>query len=313
MKKLTIALVLSQIILLLFQLTVKAETIDTEQTLYNITYKVTPTRALQLDLYYPETPLKDKKYPVVIHTHGGGWNKGDKQIGDQGLKRMMLDAFLARGFVVASVNYRLHERDKVKMRDCVTDAKDAIRFLAKNENKFSIDANQFFCFGDSAGGQIAQMLTLTPADTFMGDPNIKDAKFTIRGGVSWYGPCDFEHMELFRKEGEIKAQDRFGPRIIDTDCSAEAKLKAYREMSSVNYLKATNPPLLLLQGDKDPTIPVHHAHHMKKRAESANAPIETLIIKNAAHGWKARGGEMELTQAEIVKITADFLEKSLIR
>ncbi len=277
----------------------------------DVVYKDTAHGELRLDLYYPSAPKSETKYPVVVYTHGGGWNKGNKNIGDQGIKRDFVDRLNALGFCVASVQYRLCVLDGIKMRDCVADSKDAVRFLAKNEGRFSIDARNVFTLGDSAGGHIAQMLLLTPADSFVGDPALADASYRMVAGISWYGPCDFEKVELFRRGDEAVVRNRFEKRILRGDESAEEKQAALREVSPINYLKPDSPPLLMMQGDQDPTIPVHHAHYMKERAEAINAPVEKYIVENSSHGWNERGGAMRPTRDDIVAKTVSFMKEQL--
>lgn len=162
----------------------------------------------------------------------------------------------AQGFCVASVDYRLCKKTgETKIRDCVTDSKDALRFLAKNAKQFSLDADRVFTFGDSAGGHLAQMVLLSPPESFPGDSALADAKYHLVAGVSWYGPCDFEKTELFNPGDRANFRDRFGRRILQNDADPQTKVAAYREVSPVNYLKPDSPPLLMVQGDMDTTIP----------------------------------------------------------
>lgn len=62
-------------------------------------------------------------------------------------------------------------------------------------------------------------------------------------------------------------EDRFGSRILKAGADEKTKLAAYREVSPVNYLCPGSPPLLMMQGDKDQTIRVQHAHYIKERGE----------------------------------------------
>ena len=259
----------------------------------NVLYKKTAEEDLYLDLYYPEK-RSASKLPIVIYTHGGGWTNGSKQniafgaFPDVHLK--LLDA----GFAVAAVNYRLWRQEgTVAMRDCVTDAKDAVRYLAKNSAALGLDPMRCFVNGDSAGGHIAQMLLLSSPASLPGDPSLAGAAYRMIAGISWYGPCDFEKPDLFNAEGSEGARDRFGPRILKPGTNPKDQLTLYREMSPVQYLSPTSPPLLIIQGDKDTTIPVKHALHMQEKAKAAKAPVEVIVIKNAGHNWREAGGAIE--------------------
>lgn len=283
-------------------------------TRLDVTYKTTEQGPIRLDLHYPANPKADARYPLVLFTHGGGWSAGNKTIGTKGVRYLGVSVLNAQGFCVASVDYRLCSKDgKITMRDCVTDAKDALRFLAKNAPQFSLDADHVFTLGDSAGGHIAQMVLLSPPESFPGDPALADAKYHLIAGVSWYGPCDFEKTNLFARPGESEATDRFGPRIVKPDADEKTKLAAYREVSPVNYLKPDSPPLLMMQGDKDPTIPVHHARYMKERADAVKAPVEIVIVENSSHNWHEEGGALRPSLDEIVTKTAAFMRQQLER
>ena len=190
------------------------------------------------------------------------------------LSQPSLDLFSLEGFAVASVTYRL-ARNGSTMRNCVIDSKDALRYLVKNSATLKIDPEQLFVFGDSAGGHIAQMLLLTPPDVLTGDPDLAKVSYQVTAGLSWYGPCDFEDISLFNHDDRPDFRNRFANRILgEEEHSPEEKTKLYREMSPVTYLKKNSPPLLMIQGDQDTTIPVKHAYRMAKEAEKLGAPCK---------------------------------------
>ena len=277
----------------------------------NVPYKTLANRDICLDLYYPAVrPLVD--LPTVIYIHGGGWSAGSKQGIANGAQSQACLSMLDEGFCVASVDYRLcHKGGTVAMRDCVTDAKDAVRYLAKNGEALGLDSTRFFVFGDSAGGQIAQMLLLSAPESLPGAPELADATYRMAAGVSWYGPCDFEKTDLFNYDDRADFRDRFGPRILATDADLKDKSARYREMSPIHYLTSRSAPLLMIQGDKDTTIPVKHAYYMKEKAEAEHAPVEIMIIKNAGHNWRQVGAAIEPTTDVIVQRTVSFLSDHL--
>ena len=301
--------ILTVIVLLAACVGLHAEGSDSGAIEFDVVYKTTPQGPLKLDLHYPEPPKPGAKYPLVVFTHGGGWAAGSKTIGHESVEGRGVRALIDQGFCVASVDYRLCTKDGgIVIRDCVTDSKDALRFLAKNADRFSLDPNHVFTFGDSAGGHLAQMLLLSPPESFPGDPALADATYRLIAGVSWYGPCDFEKTDLFTPPGGTTARDRFGSRILKADTGPEDKLAAYREVSPVNYLGPESRPLLMIQGDMDTTIPVHHAHHMKMRADAVKAPVEILIVQNSGHNWRAVGGTLTPSLDDIAAKTASFLK-----
>ncbi len=291
------------------QLAVKPDSLSLKR---DIIYKTTSQGPLGLDLHYPASSPGEGGYPLVLFTHGGGWAAGSKDLGERGLRFQGVQALTEQGFCVASVDYRLCTSDgAIRVRDCITDAKDALRFLARHAAEFSLDVTRCFTFGDSAGGQIAQMLLLSPADSFVGESHLAEAAYRLLGGVSWYGPCDFEKVELFNPDGRADFRDRFSQRILGMEGATLSKLAAYREVSPVNYLQAGSPPLLMVQGDKDTTIPVQHAYYMKERAAAVHAPVEILVVENAGHNWRQAGGELRPGLEEVIARTVHFMKQQL--
>ena len=77
-------------------------------------------------------------------------------------------------------------------------------------------------------------------------------------------------------------------------------------MSPVNYLTKDSPPLLMIQGDKDTTIPVKHAYYMQEKAKAIEVPVEVLIVKNAGHNWRRVDADIAPSRHEIVERTVQF-------
>src|SRR5438045_5226381 len=65
-----------------------------------------------LDVY---APSEGKMHPVVVWIHGGGWQAGDKKEVDK-----KPQAFVDKGFIFVSVNYRLLP-DKVTIKQMAGD------------------------------------------------------------------------------------------------------------------------------------------------------------------------------------------------
>lgn len=274
-----------------------------------VVYKKVAGKELKLDLYYP-TAKASEKCPVIVFTHGGGWAAGNRYKVAKGNFAKVFEQLIKQGFAVAPVTYRLARKNsKVAMRDCVIDCKDAIRYLAKNSKELKLDPKRIFVMGDSAGGHIAQMLLLTSTEQLPGDPALADVTYRMIAGVSWYGPCDFEKTDLFNHDDRADFKDRFAARILGSGSGPTDKLARYREVSPINYLSKDSPPLLMIQGDKDTTIPVKHAYYMKQKAVKVEAPVEIMIIKNSGHNWRKVDAEIEPSREAIIQRTVKFFSQ----
>lgn len=113
---------------------------------------------LVMDLYYPNLGIDTSaKRPFVMLFHGGGFTSGDKQSGD--IKDLCIH-LARRGFVCASVNYRLgfdfSEYGQYKARyRAIQDGHAAMRFVVNNASAVRIDTNWLFVGGQSAGSLLA--------------------------------------------------------------------------------------------------------------------------------------------------------------
>jgi len=268
--------------------------------LLNVIFKQTPQSPVYFDFYFPDKDMSSEK-PVVIFTHGGGWAAGNKDKAGSGSFNVVHRALLKEGFCVLSVGYRKVAKDgSTAMRDCVIDSKDALRYISAYRKELGIDPNKIYTFGDSAGGHLCQMVLLSPPDSFKGDPELAKYSYQTVAGVSWYGPCDFQDPELFN------GSTRFAGRIMGGTSGPTDKAARYREISPVIYLTKDSPALLMIQGDKDTTIPVKHAYRMQEALKTIDAPVEILIVKNSGHNFKSVDAPIEPTRDEIVKQTIQF-------
>lgn len=113
---------------------------------------------LFMDLYYPNLVVdQSPKRPFIMLFHGGGFSSGDKQSGDI---RDLCFHLALRGFVCASVNYRLgydfSEYGQYKARyRAIQDGNAALRFIVNNANTVRIDTSWLFVGGQSAGSLLA--------------------------------------------------------------------------------------------------------------------------------------------------------------
>lgn len=114
--------------------------------------------SLLMDLYYPSLAADmSPKRPFILLFHGGGFTSGDKQSGD--IKDLCIHLAM-RGFVCASVNYRLghdfteYGQYKARYR-AIQDGHAALRFIVNNANTVRIDTSWLFVGGQSAGSLTA--------------------------------------------------------------------------------------------------------------------------------------------------------------
>jgi arylformamidase len=114
----------------------------------DIPYATPPLERQLLDIY---SPAGAKDLPVVFWIHGGGWQAGDKSSVQEKPK-----AFVERGFVFVSTNYRL--LPNVEMQTIFRDVAKSLGWVHKNIAKYGGDPQRIFVMGHSAGAQLAAIL-----------------------------------------------------------------------------------------------------------------------------------------------------------
>ena len=123
-------------------------------------------RTLFLDLYEPDTASSGWKRPVMIAIHGGGFLFGDKTE-----MTSLCREFAARGYVCASINYRLVPDDPPgdakdqytrAVMAAVSDADHATRWIEANASRFHADTSRVFIGGSSAGAVTSMLLAYNP-------------------------------------------------------------------------------------------------------------------------------------------------------
>jgi len=133
---------------------------------YNSTGKLVE---LKMDVYEPHGDTEEKR-ALVIFIHGGGFVSGDKASG-QWVK--ICTTFAKRGYVSASINYRLQPKGDVSYGVAITqamhDAKAAVRYFRANSDLWRIDDEKIAMGGGSAGAVTALHTTYLAEPQYEGD------------------------------------------------------------------------------------------------------------------------------------------------
>lgn len=120
-----------------------------------------PAGPIPLRLY---RPAAEGAFPVLVFFHGGGWVVGDIATHDTVCRHLANRV----GCAVVSVDYRLAPEHKFPA--AVEDAFAATAWVADNAAAFGVDAGRLAVGGDSAGGNLAAVVSLMARDR--GGPRI---------------------------------------------------------------------------------------------------------------------------------------------
>jgi acetyl esterase/lipase len=242
----------------------------------------------RLDLYLPEKA--EGRLPLIVWIHGGAWWAGNKE----GCPAV---PFAAKGYAVASINYRLsqHAVFPAQIEDC----KAAIRWLRANSAKYHLDPDHVGVWGGSAGGHLVAMLgTAGGVKEWDRTGGNLDQSSRVQCVVDWFGPADMATMgKQADKPGTPVAQLIGGP-------VQENREKA-RKASPLTYVGKDSAPFLIMHGDKDYTVPLSQSEVLAEALKKAGVEVNLVVVAGNGHGGPG------FNSPENRKVIEDFFAKHL--
>ena len=206
---------------------------------------------LPLDIY-PARPFCNTPRPTVIYVHGGGFQVGSRRNG----------AYLASKFQSAGINFLSIDYRKASDQPVLAGAFAKIANVGKAQERFpgqAIAASA--AFQDTLA---ALNFTLKNADPACVDPN----KIVLMGHSA--GAVAVLHVAY--------ALDEYGitvPRVAGVIDMAGTLTE--------NVIKPGDPPLMILHGENDVTVPFTAAQAIWAQAQTAGLPVAFHSLRGTGH------------------------------
>ncbi len=224
-------------------------------------------QSLTMDYY---APSGGGVHPIAIIIHGGGYQRGDSKSGSEAY---CADFLAPAGYAVFSINYRL--APKYPYPYMVYDVERAVRYLRHNAMKWNADPHKIALVGGSAGGFLSNMVGLLSAP---GDPRATDPveRESARPDavVTLYAQSSFATVPL---NNDVHA-------LLDPLIAKVGEQEALREASPITYVKAGDPPFLLIQGDQDEYIPFTEDTNLQAALRRVGVRCDLIRIPGGKHG-----------------------------
>lgn len=218
---------------------------------------------LILDLYQPARRRAGRR-PVAVLIHGGGFRMGTRKQPD--LVRIA-EGLVRRGFVVASIDYRLSPRSPVPsarvrpllaeapgapvyraMAAAVDDTLTAVSWLRRNARRLRLDVARLGLIGGSAGAITADHVAYALDDAGVRGPRVRFVG-DLWGGI--FIPADQRAAAAQLERGEAQ--------------------------------------LFAVHGDADRTVPVTFDDALVARARAVGVRAEYHRIPGGGHGFAGTG------------------------
>jgi acetyl esterase/lipase len=236
----------------------------------NIPYAAQPTSQQNFDLILP-AQKGNKPFPLVIWIHGGAWMLGIKEWDN-------VKYLVRHGYAIANIDYRFSTAAPfpAQIQDCNT----ALNFILAHATNYGISPKQLIIGGGSAGGHLALLLGLARTERDFGaDPSIKPLAI-----LDFFGPVDFNRtkadLEAIHSEKGLQDFTNAVGRLLGTPVdqpSEKAKLA-----SPINYVSASSPPVLILHGSRDESVPVAQSRRLHEALDQWGVKNQ-LIMVDAGH------------------------------
>jgi acetyl esterase/lipase len=252
----------------------------------NIVYGTQNNFETKLDVYQRRDTTGPQ--PTIIFIHGGGWTGGSKET-----SVMPLFPYFEMGWNVVNVEYRLEKISPAPaaVEDCLC----ALRWIGQHAKDYNIDPTRLVVTGESAGGHLALTTGMIPQSAGLERQCPGPELPKVAAILDWYGITDVNDLLV---EPNLKNY------AVQWLGSAPNREQIAKRVSPLEYVRPGLPPILMIQGDQDPTVPYSHSVRLHAALDAAGVPNELITIPGGKHG--------NFTPEERVRIhkaTRDFLAK----
>lgn len=241
---------------------------------------------LLMDIYEPTGDQLEER-PLIILAHGGGFTGGNRADMD-----FICEDFAERGFVVASISYRLID---VPITDpsilptgvvmAVSDMKAAVRYFredAVTDNLYRIDPDYIFAGGGSAGAVMANNLAyLDSLDNI--DPSFM-ALLNSQGGFAGNSSTNTQYSY------EVQGVLNYAGSVFSND-----------------WIDANDPPLYSFHNEFDDIVTCGYSAFSAFGSCDMHAMAEAVGIKNQFHFYSESDGHVLWPYTYVRHESAQFL------
>jgi acetyl esterase/lipase len=235
----------------------------------DIAYAAPAEERQVLDVY---SPPGAKNLPVVFWIHGGGWEGGDKSS-----VQVKPQAFMDKGFVFVSTNYRLLPH--VAMETIFRDIAKSIRWVHEHIAEYGGDPQRLLVMGHSAGAQLAALISID--HRYLQAEGLSPA--IIKGCVPVDGdtydvPAIIETAETRRRVHGLPKLT-FGHREKFGNDPAK-----HREFSAVTHVTKDKgiPPFLIMHVAEHPDTSAQ-AQRLAGVLKDAAVPVKVFSARESTH------------------------------
>lgn len=212
--------------------------------------------------------------------------------------------YIDRGYTVFTVIHGSQPRYAIPNE--VADIKRAVRFIRYNANNYHVDGSHLGITGASSGGHLSLMVGLSDdkIDSVSKDP-VDHVSSRVQAVAVFFPPTDFlnwgqQQMNISNFQAALAVAGVAGAfdfkvwndtlKLYQT-AKSEMRLEIAKQISPIYFVTPDDPPVLIIHGDADKTVPLQQSESIIKKLKEANVPNNFIIKNGGGHGWKNRDVE----------------------
>ncbi len=171
--------------------------------------------------------------------------------------------------------------------EMIPDINRAVRYVLANAARYRVDPQHLGVTSGSSGGHLALMAALTGDDGKPSSPDpVERTSSRVQAVVAWFPPTDLIN---WGKPGGYQTIERARPgffqQILGRVTNLETQLKGISPIYLVKSESPPVPPLLLIHGDADRTVPLQQSEIMKAKYQEIGRPVKLVVKHGGGHSY----------------------------
>ncbi|HEV8505752.1 MAG TPA: alpha/beta hydrolase [Chitinophagaceae bacterium] len=262
-------------------------------------------------------PDRKSNGKAIIRVIAGNWLSSYEWASSADVLEVSKTLYTDRGYTVFEVV--VGSQPRYAIPDEINDVKRAVRYIRYNAKQLGIDPNHIGIEGSSAGGNLSLAVATADdkIDTASKDP-VDHVSSRVQAVAVLYPPTDFlnwggagnnvigaKSLQLqFHVYGAFDFR-KFTDSTTTYDFVSDnaARDKIGKEISPIYFVSSDDPPVFIIHGDADPTVPLQQSESIIAKFKEAGVPNNFIIKKGGKHKFDDMMPE--------VKQFADWFDKYL--
>ena len=228
------------------------------------------------------------KRPAVVVVPGGGYGMVSKREGEP-----IAHAFLAKGFQVFILTY-LVECDGVRYPEQLFELAAAVDYVKKNAEAFSVNPNEVFAVGFSAGGHLVGNLAVEYQNV------AEKAGVNLDCSVSAVG---LSYPVITSNHGHLGSYQNLLSGYTD-----EAKAELCKTLNLDEAVSEHTPPAFIWATANDTVVPADNAIRFGLSLARQGIEYELHVFPEGAHGLSTGSREVNTGSEDILRKVSVWIE-----